>query len=83
MTNPAQAAERARAFMDLQRNLRGETTVLAAALRRTATGAPESRVQALAVALRVERVAQELAEVATSLTASIESDLRAMEETPE
>lgn len=83
MTNPIEAAERARAFKDLQVTLRGETTVLAAALRRTAMGTPDSRAQALAACLRVERTARELAASASALTAGIEADLRAMEGTSE
>lgn len=83
MTSPLEAWERARTFKQLQVTLRGETTVLAAALRRTAMGTPDSRAQALAVCLRVERTARELAESASALTAGIEADLRAMEGTSE
>lgn len=81
MTNPFEAAERARAFKDLQVTLEGETTVLAAALRRTAMGTPESRAQARTAATRLDRAAYELAEAASALAAGIRHDLNAMEGT--
>lgn len=83
MTSPLEAWERARTFKQLQATLQGETTVLAAALRRTTMGTPESRAQARTAATRLDRAAYELAEAASALAAGIRHDLNAMEGTSE